>query len=517
MRMSPDFQRCLQEADRLLRQHQPQAAEAVCTKLLTEAPKHREALLIAGRARQMQNDWDGMLARVDTVLQREPGDVAAQLMRVEALSALGQIQVARLQLNTAKDPAKGNAALLGRIAEMETQLGDHAAACETLAKAHALVPDDPAILYNLASAEIAVGEMESAEKLLDRLIETVPGDYDACYNRATIRRQTIDDNHVNDLMTRLSKVAGNVAGEIQLCYALAKELEDIGDHDRAFAYLSRGADARRRQMAYRVEDDILTMEDIAAAFDEDYFTGSRESSNGEGAIFILGLPRSGTTLVDRILSSHPEVNSVGEVNDLALAITRLCAGAKSKEELVRRSAAIDPKQLAQAYRNSTTQRLPESPYIIDKTPLNFLYIGLIAKTMPAARIINLVRDPMDVGYAMYKTLFRMGYPFSYDLEDIGRYICAKDRLMAHWEAVLPGKIINVHYQQLVANQEKESRKLVSALGLEWHPGCLAFHQNKSPSATASAAQVRQPIYSSSVGKWKAYEKQLDPLAKILKT
>ncbi|WP_323798976.1 sulfotransferase family protein [Parasphingorhabdus sp.] len=398
---------------------------------------------------------------------------------------------------------------------METQLGDHAVARETLARAHALAPDDPAILYNLASAEIAVGEMGSAEKLLDQLIEIAPGDHDACYNRATVRRQTVDDNHIDDLMARLSKVSGNVAGEIQLCYALAKELEDIGEHDRGFAYLSRGAGARRRQMAYRVEDDISTMEDIAAVFDEGYFAGSGDGSNGEGAIFILGLPRSGTTLVDRILSSHPEVNSIGEVNDLALAITRLCAGANSKGELVRRSAAIDPNALSAAYRNSTTQRLPDSPYIIDKTPLNFLYIGLIAKTMPAAKIINLVRDPMDVGYAMYKTLFRMGYPFSYDLEDIGRYICAKDQLMAHWESVLPGKIINVHYQQLVTRQEHESRKLVAALDLEWYPDCLSFHENKSPSATASAAQVRRPIYASSVGKWKAYESQLAPLAKML--
>lgn len=517
MRMNPDFQRRLQEADRLLRQRQPQAAEAICAALLNEAPGHREALLITSRARQMRNDWDGMLAYVDMVLKAEPGDMAAQLMRVEALSALGEIVEARAQLETAKRQARQNAGLLGRIAEMETQLGDHAAARETLAKARVLAPDDPAILYNFASAEIAVGEMDAAETLLDQLIETAPGDYDACYNRATVRRQTIDDNHIDDLIARLSKVSGNVAGEIQLCYALAKELEDIGEYDRSFSYLSRGAGARRRQMAYRVEDDISTMEDIAAVFDKDYFAASGEGSNGEGAIFILGLPRSGTTLVDRIVSSHPEVNSVGEVNDLALAITRLCAGAKSKEELVRRSAAIDPKQLAQAYRNSTTQRLPDSPYVIDKTPLNFLYIGLIAKTMPAAKIINLVRDPMDVGYAMYKTLFRMGYPFSYDLEDIGRYIRAKDRLMAHWEAVLPGKIINVHYQQLVTRQEEESRKLVSALGLEWHPDCLAFHQNKSPSATASAAQVRQPIYSSSVGKWKAFESQLAPLVKVLNT
>jgi tetratricopeptide (TPR) repeat protein len=515
--MSPDFQRLLHEADRLLRHRQPQAAETVCAKLLAEAPVHRQALLILSRARQMQNDWDGMLAHVDMVLKAEPGDLTAQLMRAEALSALGEIRKARLQLKTVKRQAIENAGLLGRIAEMETQLGDHPAARETLAKAHALAPDDPAILYNLASAEIAVGEMDSAEKLLDQLIETAPGDYDACYNRATVRRQTLDNNHIDDLMARLARVWGNVVGEIQLCYALAKELEDIGEYDRAFAYLSRGADARRRQMAYRVEDDISTMEDIATVFDEGYFAGYGDGSNGEGAIFILGLPRSGTTLVDRILSSHPDVKSVGEVNDLALAITRLCSGAKSKEELVRRSAAIDPNTLSVAYRNSTTQRLPDSPYIIDKTPLNFLYIGLIAKTMPAARIINLVRDPMDVGYAMYKTLFRMGYPFSYDLEDIGRYICAKDRLMAHWEAVLPGKIINVDYQQLVTRQEGESRKLVSALGLEWHPDCLAFHQNKSPSATASAAQVRQPIYSSSVGKWKRYENQLAPLAKILKT
>tara|TARA_R110000824_G_scaffold38957_13_gene118420 strand:+ start:2241 stop:3788 length:1548 start_codon:yes stop_codon:yes gene_type:complete len=513
--MSPDFQPLLQEADRLLRQRQPQAAEAVCGRLLAEVPEHRQALLILSRARQMQNDWDGMLAHVDRVLEASSGDSAAQLMRAEALSALGEIREARLQLETVKCHARENAGLLGRIAEMETQLGDHAAARETLVRAHALAPDDPAILYNLASAEIAVGEMENAEKLLDQLIEIAPGDHDACYNRATVRRQTVDDNHIDDLMARLSKVSGNVAGEIQLCYALAKELEDIGEHDRGFAYLSRGAGARRRQMAYRVEDDISTMEDIAAVFDEGYFAGSGDGSNGEGAIFILGLPRSGTTLVDRILSSHPQVNSIGEVNDLALAITRLCAGANSKEELVRRSAAIDPNALSAAYRNSTTQRLPDSPYIIDKTPLNFLYIGLIAKTMPAAKIINLVRDPMDVGYAMYKTLFRMGYPFSYDLEDIGRYICAKDQLMAHWESVLPGKIINVHYQQLVTRQEHESRKLVAALDLEWYPDCLSFHENKSPSATASAAQVRQPIYSSSVGKWKAYESQLAPLAKML--
>ncbi len=513
--MTTAFQSRLNEADRLLRKRQPRASEEICITLLDEEPEHIETLLVLGRARQMQNDWTGMLAQVDAALKAEAGHIAARLMRAEALSALGRIRDTRDQLETLKQQAMENATLLGRVAEIETQLGDHPTARATLSKALALSPDDPAIIYNLAATEIAVGQMENAEKLLDKLLHIAPRDYDACYNRATVRRQTIDDNHIDDLQVRLSEASGNTLGEIQLCYALAKELEDIGEYDRAFSFLSRGAGARRRIMAYRVEDDISTMEDIAAVFDQEYFAGAGHGSDGEGAIFILGLPRSGTTLVDRILSSHPQVNSVGEVNDLALAITRLCAGAKSKEELVRRSAMIDPKELARDYRSSTTQRSPESMYVIDKTPLNFLYIGLIAKTMPAAKIINLVRDPMDVGYAMYKTMFRMGYPFSYDLEDIGRYIRAKDRLMDHWEAVLPGKIISVHYENLVASQEEESRKLVSALGLEWHPDCLAFHKNNSPSATASAAQVRQPIYTSSVGKWKAYEKQLAPLAEVL--
>lgn len=515
---TPDFQARLQEADQLLRRRQPQAAERICQALLLESPEHIEALLVHGRSRQMQNDWTGMLAGADAALRVDPGHSAAQLMRAEALSAVGRIADTRDQLATLKRQAKANAMLLGRIAEIETQLGDHPAARKTLAKANRHSPNDAAIIYNLASAEIAVGEMESAEKLLDQLIAITPDDYDAYYNRATVRQQTRESNHIDDLEARLSRLSGNPAGEIQLCYALAKELEDIGEYDRAFSYLSRGATTRRRHMSYRVEDDIATINNIASVFDAPYFADSADSDaveDGTGAIFVLGLPRSGTTLVERILSSHPQVDSVGEVNDLALAITRLSVGAKNKEELIRLSAGIDPKALAQSYRQSTAQRSAQSTYIIDKTPLNFLYIGLIAKMMPGAKIIHLARDQMDVGYAMYKTLFRMGYPFSYDLRDIGQYMRAKDRLMAHWDAVLPGKIVTVRYEQLVADQEKESRSLVSALGLEWHPDCLAFHKNISPSATASAAQVRQPIYTSSVGKWKAYEKQLGPLAELL--
>ncbi len=164
---------------------------------------------------------------------------------------------------------------------------------------------------------------------------------------------------------------------------------------------------------------------------------------------------------------------------------------------------------------ATRERSSGSRFVIDKTPLNYLYIGLIAKALPQAKIIHVEREPMDVGFAMYKTLFRMGYPFSYDLGEIGRYMRAKSALMEHWRALLGDKIIEVSYETLVANQESESRRLIDAIGVEWRDECLAFHKNAAPAATASAAQVRKPIYASSVGKWRAYEKHLGVLSEAL--
>lgn len=509
----------LREADSFLRQRKPHAAENICAAILLEQPDHIEALLILARAKQMQNDWSAMLARIDEVLKAHPGHKAAQLMRAEALSGLGQIGETRRHLEKIKSGAGDDADLLGRIAEIQTQLGDHEDARATLRQAYAIAPDNRAILYNLASEEIAGGAMDRAEELLNRLIAIAPDDHDAYYNRATVRRQTAENNHVAEIKHQLDGLLDNPLGEIQLCYALAKELEDLGEYDQSFEYLSRGASVRRKHMAYRVEDDIATMETIADVFDHSFFENmgaqTEQQNDGQGAIFILGLPRSGTTLVDRILSSHPEVESIGEVNDLAMAIMQLASGATSKEELVAKSSEIDGGRLAAAYCRSTRERSRGCAHIIDKTPLNFLYIGLIAKAMPRAKIIHLVRDPMDVGFAMYKTLFRMGYPFSYDLHDIGRYMKAKDKLMAHWDTVLPGRIIHLRYEELVADQEEQTRALVSALDLEWNDACLSFHTNKTPSATASAAQVRQPIYSSSVGKWRSYEPHLAALREAL--
>jgi hypothetical protein len=229
-------------------------------------------------------------------------------------------------------------------------------------------------------------------------------------------------------------------------------------------------------------------------------------------IFILGLPRSGTTLVDRIISSHSQVDSLGEHRTLAMALTREAGGPAPKKELIERSTRIDFDALGRGYCNSIDGFGMDAPGLVDKTPQNFLYLGLIHLALPGARIIHLRRNPMDNCYAMYKTLFRAGYPFSYSLQDVGRYYIAYRRLMDHWRKTIPVAFLDVDYEAVIADQEGQTRRILDYCGLDWEDACLEFHRHSGPAATASAAQVRQPVYSSSVGLWRKYARQLAPFA-----
>ncbi|MDX1499910.1 MAG: sulfotransferase, partial [Woeseiaceae bacterium] len=309
-------------------------------------------------------------------------------------------------------------------------------------------------------------------------------------------------------------------GVAQVCYALAKELEDLGEYERSFARLSQGAAARRGLMRYDVARDIETMVAIEETFTAECLAAASAGSDNDEAIFVLGLPRTGTTLVERVLASHSDVHAAGELTNFAVELTRRArAGASGppadRDALVRQSAELDFRALGDAYIASTRPFTGHTPRFVDKMPLNYLYLGLIRLALPKARIVHLRRHPLDTCYAIYKQLFVDAYPFSYDLEELGRYYAAYHRLMAHWERVLPDAFLTVDYEALVDDFEHEVRRLLEFCGLDWQAACLRFYENPEASTTASTVQVRQPVYRSSVGKWRHYRDQLAPLIAVL--
>ena len=449
-------------------------------------------------ARFPENETARHLAKVDQL--RQAGDAAGCVAELRTLMAMA---------------GHASSHLLQEIGQRCTALGLHSEAESCFARARERHPSDPDFVYNHATALIALGQLAEAEAALDRVIMLRPGDSDAWYNRATLRKQTAQSNHVLAIEQRLGQRGASAQDDVPLLYALAKELEDLGEHERSFAALKRGADARRRRLAYKVGGDIETMTMIATSFNNEFFSRPHIGHEDARPIFVVGLPRSGSTLVDRILSSHSAVSSRGESTDLAMELTRAAGPVASKSELVLRSTQLDFQALGRQY----CSHLRSGPVLrqIDKTPANFLYLGLIAAALPQARIVHIRRRPMDACYAMYKTLFRSAYPFSYDLQDLGRYWLAYDRLMAHWRKLLdPGQFLEVDYEDLVANQEAVSRRLVDHAGMAWEDSCLAFERNPEPSLTASAAQVRQPMYRSSVALWRRYQSQLAPLGALLR-
>ncbi|SDL67054.1 Tetratricopeptide repeat-containing protein [Maricaulis salignorans] len=503
------------EIDRALRARQLGPARSMLTALLRDEPGYVEAWIAAARLEQMGGDHAAMRQHLSQALVLAPNSPLVRLLDVEALVHLGAIREAMDNLGVMEAEAGQDSAWMSRLSESYTQCGAFEAAERCARQAVALDPEQPAIRYNFASSLIATGKLEESEREFNQLLARTPHDYDAYYNRATLRKQTVEDNHLAEIQRMLKAPKRTRLGEVQLNYALALELENLGQFEESFVALKRGAEARRAMMAYRVEGDVATMARIAEVFDAGFFARQRPCDNAQSPVFVLGLPRSGTTLVDRILSAHPLIESLGELNDWPLALTGLTRGSRDKSDMVSRSGALDMRKLAADYLLRVSERRADLPFFIDKAPANFLYIGLIAAALPNARIIHLNRDPMDNALGMYKALFRMGYPFSYDFSDLAQYMRAKDRLMDHWRRVLPGRILDVNYEDIITDQEGETRRLLDHVGVDWDPACLDFHKNASPTATASAAQVRQPLYGSAVGRWRRYERELAPLAEML--
>ena len=465
-------------------------------------------------------DWPNALIQIDRVLKARPDMPRMLLNRAQCLLAMGRRVAAQESANAALSLAARDAVLLDALGSFYSFSGQQRDALQAFERAVALAPDNAHFIFNRATVQRFLGNLSAAEADYDKVIALRPMDFEAYKNRSDLRTQTLERNHVAELEGLVAKGFADWRAEMQIRYSLAKEYEDLGEYAKSFAHLREGAAKRRANLSYDVTADVATVDWIMEAFPGEPAVVPAAMRPIPIPIFIVGLPRSGTTLVDRILSSHSKVKSAGELNDFALALVAAVRrdnnGAQlPRRELVARSAHIDFAALGREYLERASATVGPCEYFTDKMPLNYLYLGLIRRALPNAKIIHLTRHPMASGYAMYKTLFKDGYPFSYDLREIAQYYGAYRRLMDHWTATMPGAIHTLSYEGLVADQLAESRKLLEFCGLEWQDACADFHRNAAATTTASASQVRQPIYDSSVAQWRHYAAQLAPLSEAL--
>lgn len=423
---------------------------------------------------------------------------------------------------SAADRALNNAIQDGYLADMlgviYSRASYHERAIELFKKAVKIDQKQANFFYNLGASELFLGNFLAAKEAFLNATKLDNEHYGAWSSLIALNKQTETHNNLETLQNLYGKLSSDEDAAHQLGHAIAKSLEDLNRHEESLEWLHK-AKAKKRE-TYRY--NRVAGKDAFEAARRTSAVKSSGLDTEETPIFIVGLPRTGTTLVDRILSSHSEVQSAGELNffaDIIKSQTKTPSNFVLDAETFKASTKLDLSIVGQKYIRRVQDRLGQHPCIVDKMPFNFFYAALISKALPKAKIIALRRGAMDSCLSNYRQLLSVQesfYNYTYDLEDIAFFYREFDMLMAHWRETLPkNRFMEVRYEDIVFDQDNQTRRLLEFCELPWEEACLRFHENAAPVSTASSVQVRQPLYSGSIGRWKRYGDKLDALKEAL--
>jgi len=510
----------IKSAMKLLAEGQLQQAAQLSEQVLAELPASAPAHYLTCEVAIAQNRLAQAMEHINQAVEIDDQQPQFLLKKahVEVMCRQGLLAQETAAAAAARFP--DDIAVQLEAAQIFGESGNHAGAEAFLLNAGTKDPNNPKFLFELSTNQFFLGKTDEAEQAISDFLDLqLPVKGRKLLLRSQLRKQTPDSNHVDSLRKFL---AGQLpkSEAVNGYYALARELEDIGEYSQSFEALKSGAAIQRQLVHFNLAAELENINSLIETFQPESFAGIPDSASSDTPYFIVGMPRTGTTLVERIVSQHEGARSAEESYDFTLAfssvINEYIAG-KQDSRLNPLSAAleVDYNEIARIYRNNMKGMLGEADCYVDKTPFNFLYCGLIKKAFPKARILHLVRDPMDTCFAVFKTLFSKAYFYSYDLAELADYYAAYRRLMDHWRQLMPGDILDVRYEDLVSNPLEGSKQIAGFVGIEWSEKLVEIQEFDEACSTASAAQVRQPIYTSSVGRWRHFETELEPLRQRL--
>jgi predicted Zn-dependent protease len=490
----------LADAEQLLRAH------------LAQSPDDPAALRMLADLAMRARHWDAAAALLERCLAGAPGFAAARHSYALVLHELNRTDAALDEVERLLAAEPGHPAYLNLLANALGRSGDHVRAIETFAAVLADYPSNPRIWMAYGDALKTAGRTEEGIAAYRRSLELAPGFGEAWWSLANLKTFRFAPAEIEAMRSELVRADAPNDDRLHLHFALGKALEDNGEFAQSFDHYAAGNRIRRAAIAYDAEATTRFVHRTRTLFTAAFLAGRRDlGCEADDPIFIVGLPRSGSTLVEQILASHPSVESVGESPEIA-GIARSLAGRATYPEGL---AGLDPGEfrlLGEHYlRQTRLQRRAGAPRFVDKMPNNWLHAGLIHLMLPNARIIDARRDPMGCCWSCFRQHFARGQHYTYSLEDLGRYYRDYLELMAHFDTVLPGRVHRVHYERLVTDTEAEVRRLLEYCRLPFDAACLRFHESPRAVATASSEQVRRPIYREALGHWRNYAPWLEPL------